>query len=106
MVVSFCAYGIVRIPLAALYAVLGVRRIHLQPYSLMKGNLMDPNTCYVEMTEAMEEVDRLLVLARQRAVALHEWIGGGGFYPQADSPELVRMTISQIFMRTDEPEEA
>ena len=66
---------------------------------------MDPNKCYDEMTNAMEEVDRLLVLARQRAVALHEWIGGGGFYPQADSPELVRMTISQVFMRTDDPEE-
>ena len=73
---------------------------------LMKGDLMDPNKCYAEMTDAMEEVDCLLVLARQRAVALHEWIGGGGFYPKADSPELVRMTINQVFLRTDEPEEA
>jgi hypothetical protein len=72
----------------------------------MKGNFMDPNACYAEMTDAMEEVDRLLVLARQRAVALHEWLGSGGFYPQADPPELVRMTINQVFLRTDDPEEA
>jgi len=73
---------------------------------LMKGNLMDPNACHDEMTDAIEEVDRLLVLARKRAVALYEWIGGGGFYPNADPSELVRMTINQVFLRTDDPEEA
>jgi len=30
---------------------------------------MDPHQCYVEMTEAMEQADRLLVVARERAVA-------------------------------------
>jgi len=65
---------------------------------------MDPNTCYAEMTEAMKEVDRLLALARERAVALHEWINDGGCYPAGDIPEIVRMTISQVFMRTDQPE--
>jgi hypothetical protein len=66
---------------------------------------MDPNTCYAEMTAAIEEADRLLALARQRAVGLHEWLKRGGCYPKADSPELVRMVINQIFLRTDEPEE-
>jgi len=67
---------------------------------------MDPNACYLEMTEALEQADRCLVIARERAVALHEWLDGGGLYPKDDPPEIVRVTISQVFMRTDEPEEA
>ena len=65
---------------------------------------MDPDVCYQEMVDAIEEVDRLLALARERAVALHEWLGGGGFHPSQASPEEVRITINQVFLRTDEEE--
>jgi len=50
-------------------------------------------------------VDRLLALARERAVALHEWLGSGGFNPSQASPEEVRITINQVFLRTDEEDE-
>ena len=66
---------------------------------------MDPDVCYQEMTDAIEEVDRLLTLARERAAQLHEWLDSGGAYPTQDPPDMVRMTISQVYMRTDDPDE-
>ncbi len=66
---------------------------------------MDPDVCYQEMTETIEEVDRLLALARERAVALHEWLDGGGAYPSQDPPDVVRIAINQVFLRTDEEDE-
>lgn len=66
---------------------------------------MDPDVCYREMCEAMKEVDRLLVLARQKALALHNWLAKGGSYPAADSASEVRIVINQVFLRTEEAED-
>lgn len=66
---------------------------------------MDPDVCYREMGEAMEEVDRLLELARERALALHGWLAQGGVYPSGASHSEVRTVINQVFMRTEEAED-
>jgi len=71
----------------------------------MKGDVMDPNVTYDEMTEAMERADRLHAEARERAKTLDEWIKKGGFYPKGDSPEMVRIWINVVLSRTHEPEE-
>ena len=67
---------------------------------------MDPNACFAQMSEAIEQADHFLKMARERAVALREWLANGGFYPQTDSPEAVRIAISQVLMRTEESKEA
>lgn len=66
---------------------------------------MDPDVCYREMREAMEEVDRLLALARERALALHEWLAKGGSYPAGESASEVRIVINQVFLRTEEADD-
>ena len=66
---------------------------------------MDPNVCYREMCEAIEEVDRLFAIARQRALALHGWLAKGGYYPVDVSESEVRTVINQVFMRTEEADD-
>ena len=78
---------------------------YLAAIFLMKGDVMDPNVTYDEMTEAMERADRLHAEARERAKTLDEWIKKGGFYPKGDSPEMVRIWINVVLSRTHEPEE-
>jgi hypothetical protein len=65
---------------------------------------MDSNSCYQQMLDAIEEADQQLALARQRALALHQWQGEGGFYPSNISESEVRTVINQVFMRTEEAE--
>jgi len=71
-------------------------------FALQKGLSMDPNTCFQEMVEAVEEADRQFAVARQRATALWDWLERGGCYPAGESESLVRTVISQVFMRTEE----
>lgn len=66
---------------------------------------MDPNACYQQIVNAIEHVDQQLAFARERALALHQWLQNGGFYPNDVSESEVRMVINQIFMRTEEAED-
>lgn len=66
---------------------------------------MDPDVCYREMCEAMEEADRQLTAAREHAVALHSWLAKGGSYPADVSESEVRIVINQMFFRTEEAED-
>ena len=66
---------------------------------------MDPDTCYQQMLDAIKEADQQLAFARQQALALHKWLGDGGFYPSEASESEVRMVINQVFMRTEEAED-
>lgn len=66
---------------------------------------MDPNVCYQEMCDAIEEVDCLLVLARERAISLHDWLNKGGCYPGGVAESEVRIVINQVFMRTEEADD-
>jgi len=63
---------------------------------------MDPNACYQQMVDAIEQVDQQLAFARERALALHRWLQNGGFYPSDVSKSEVRTVINQIFLRTEE----
>jgi hypothetical protein len=102
--VFFYTHGVLRVPLAV-----PLRRTwcvtYLAAVFLMKGDVMDPTVSYAEMTEAMEQADRLHAEARERAKTLDEWIKKGGFYPKGDSPEMVRIWINVVLSRTHEPEE-
>lgn len=66
---------------------------------------MDPDACYQEINDAMEEVNRLLAAARKNAVALHAWLEKGGFYPSNVSESEVRIVLSQVFLRTEEADD-
>lgn len=66
---------------------------------------MDPNVCYREMCDAMEEADRQLAFARERALALHGWLAKGGSYPANVSESEVRIVINQVFFRTEEADD-
>ncbi len=102
--VLFCTRGMAGVSLAV-----PLRRTwcatYLAAVFLTKGDAMDPNACYAEMTEAMEQADRLHADARERAKALDEWIKQGGIYPKGDSPEMARIWINVVLSRTHEPEE-
>lgn len=63
---------------------------------------MDPDACYREICEAMEEVDRLLALARERALALHVGLSKGGSYPTGKSAADVRIVLNELLSRTKE----
>ena len=63
---------------------------------------MDPNACYQQMLDAIEQADQQLAIARERALALHRWLQNGGFYPTCVSEIEVRTAINQIFLRTEE----
>jgi hypothetical protein len=61
---------------------------------------MDPTQCYLEMFTAMQEGD--LVMARERALALREWLIKGGFSPPGYSPAKVRDYLNEVLRRTAE----
>jgi hypothetical protein len=59
---------------------------------------MDPTQCYLEMFEAMQ--DRDFATARERALALRDWLDGGGFYPPNYNPAEVRAYRANVLRRT------
>ena len=59
---------------------------------------MDPTQCYLEMFDAMQ--DRDFVTARERAVALRDWLDGGGFYPLNHSPAEIRAYLANVLRST------
>lgn len=59
---------------------------------------MDPKACYLEMFNAMK--DRDFATARERALALKTWFGGGGFYPLEYSKVEVDSYIANVLRRT------
>jgi hypothetical protein len=59
---------------------------------------MDPTQCYLEMFEAMQDGD--FATARERALALRDWLHGGGFYPPNYSPAEVRANLANVLRRT------
>ncbi len=59
---------------------------------------MDPTQCYLEMFAAMREGD--LFTARERAVALRDWLDRGGFSPPNYSPTEVRAYLAGVLRRT------
>lgn len=60
---------------------------------------MDPTQCYLEMFAAMEAGD--LVTARERAVALREWLDRGGFSPPTYSETEVRAYLASVLRDTE-----
>jgi len=59
---------------------------------------MDPTTCYLEMFEAMRDGDQKT--ARERALALREWLAKGGFYPSRYSKTEVDAYLANVLRRT------
>ncbi len=59
---------------------------------------MDPTVCYLEMYEAMKEGD--LITARERALALREWLARGGFHPPNYTEVEVRSYLASVLRRT------
>ena len=59
---------------------------------------MDPTQCYLEMFEAMRDGD--YVTARERALALKEWLGRGGFYPLGYTQIEVDAYLANVLRRT------
>lgn len=59
---------------------------------------MDPTQCYLEMYEAMKKGD--LAAARERALALKEWLDRGGFYPPNYTESEVRGYLANVLRRT------
>lgn len=59
---------------------------------------MDPTQCYLEMLDAMPNVD--LAVARERALALREWLDRGGFYPQTHSRATVHSNLADVLRQT------
>ncbi len=59
---------------------------------------MDPTQCYLEMYEAMKEGD--LTTARERALALKEWLDRGGFYSPNYTATEVRGYLANVLRRT------
>ncbi len=67
---------------------------------------MDPTQCYLEMFGAIEDGD--FDTARERAIALRDWLEGGGFYPPDYSQDEVRSYLASVLRRTaglSDPEE-
>ena len=59
---------------------------------------MDPTTCYLEMYEAMRDGDH--EAARERALALREWLHKGGFYPPRYTKTEVDAYLANVLRRT------
>lgn len=59
---------------------------------------MDPTQCYLEMFTAMNERD--FSTARERALALRDWLDKGGFSPPNYSPIEVRAYLASVLRRT------
>ncbi len=61
---------------------------------------MDPTQCYLEMFTAMQSGD--LLTARERALALRDWLIKGGFSPPGYSPAKVRAYVNEVLRLTAE----
>lgn len=59
---------------------------------------MDPTACYLEMYEAMRHGDH--ETARERALALKEWLDRGGFYPPRYTQVEVDSYLRNVLRRT------
>ncbi len=59
---------------------------------------MDPTQCYLEMFAAMRDGD--LATARERALALRDWLDRGGFSPPNYSPTEVHAYLASVLRRT------
>jgi hypothetical protein len=59
---------------------------------------MDPSVCYLEMQEAMQHGDHHI--ARERALALRDWLDRGGFYPPRYSEVEVDAYVRNVLRRT------
>lgn len=59
---------------------------------------MDPTQCYLEMFAAMRDGD--FATARERALALRDWLDRGGFSPPNYSPTEVRAYLANVLRRT------
>lgn len=59
---------------------------------------MDPTQCYLEMFEAMKQGD--FKTARERAIALRDWLDRGGFLPPNYSSTEVRSYLANVLRRT------
>lgn len=59
---------------------------------------MDPTKCYLEMYEAMRDGD--YVSARQRGLALKQWLSMGGFYPLRYTQTEVDAYLANVLRRT------
>jgi hypothetical protein len=59
---------------------------------------MDPTQCYLEMMNAMRDGD--FVAARERALALRDWLDRGGFYPPKYSTTEVRSYLANVLQHT------
>jgi hypothetical protein len=65
---------------------------------------MDPTAAYLEMFEAMKDKD--FETARERAKAMKEWLGKGGFYPPRYSKVEVDAYLANVLRRTAHLERA
>jgi len=63
---------------------------------------MDPNVCYQETCDAIEEVDRLLEFARERAISLCDWLKKGGCNPLGVVEPELRIAINRVIDRSRE----
>lgn len=59
---------------------------------------MDPTTCYFQMYEAMRDGDH--EAAREKALALREWLDKGGFYPLRYAKTEVDAYLANVLRRT------
>jgi len=59
---------------------------------------LDPTQCYLEMFEAMRDGNQ--VTARQRALALKQWLDSGGFYPPRYTKTEVDGYLRNVLWRT------
>lgn len=59
---------------------------------------MDPTQCYLEMFAAMQAGD--FATARERALALRDWLRKGGFSPPNYSPTEVQAYLAGVLRRT------
>ena len=59
---------------------------------------MDPTACYLEMFDAMNSGD--YETARERALALDDWLRRGGFAPPNYSAAEVKAFVGSVLRRT------
>lgn len=59
---------------------------------------MDPTACYLEMYQAMRNGEH--ETARERALALRDWLDHGGFYPPRYTQVEVDAYVRNVLRRT------
>jgi len=59
---------------------------------------MDPTQCFLEMNDAMRDGD--WETARERALALRDWLDRGGFYPAGIRPAEVLTRLATVLRRS------